>query len=82
MTPRSEALLDALAAITGIPRPDAPTAVAAMSLTEVGELLERAGATDWPIQVLADVLEEIRELARHQTELDGSVFGRRHRGAL
>ncbi len=80
---RPDELLKSLATIRGIARPDAVDVVAAMSLADVCELLEAAGALDdWPILVLADALEEIRERSSHQAQRERSIGGRRHRGGL
>jgi len=82
-TPPSEALLDVLAPIIGIRRPDALTAVAVMTLDDVERLLDGAGiADDWPTLQLANALEEVRQRARRQTERDWSAGGRRARGIL
>jgi len=72
-------LLEALAPILGVRLPDAPAVVALLSLDEAENFLAASGlADDWPIRLLADALEEIRQRAGQQTDLDRSIGGRRH----
>jgi len=76
---RADDLLEALAPILGVRLPDAPAVVAFLSLDEAENFLAAAGiADDWPIRVLAAALDEMRERARRQTDVDRSIGGRRH----
>jgi len=83
MTGPADDLLEVLATITGTRLPDAGALVAALSLADVEDLIAEGGLTDeWPTRIVADALEELRQRASHQTELDRSIGGRRHRGGL
>ncbi len=82
MTAVSDALLEAVATVTGTPLPDAPELVAFMSLNELERILADVPPGDWPTRVVADALEDIRRQVLHQRLLDHSIAGRRRLGPL